>query len=1520
MKHLLFYLFNHRLKHIIVIILATISLNINGLYAQVFDFEELNKWDTYKTGHLELALVSDDEATDGQAILINTLISTTNWWESGMQNVEEGQALDAEAGSQYKISFQYRADQPRDIRFNAKERPKGTYGSDDVDYFSGNLPQATTEYQSFTYTFTAAAVVPSTIHYQFPVGGDSTPIYIDDITIEKIGEPVAESDYIDTLEYFDTFSAGDLDMQLVEDTDAVGGTALKVNTLLLEDNWWNAGVQSIEEKAPQDSIGKTFTVSFRYRADQTRRLWFSVKSRPRGTFGSNDITHFSQYISDPTTIYQDFTYTFTSETPDNIDATVHIQFFVGGDATPLYLDAIQVYEVTAPQGDEFYVNPQGNDRNSGQANTADEAWKTLSHALSVLPEGSTLYVSDGLYAENGLELNDHHANADKPTRIVALNPWEAKIKNSSEFTAVLNIRNSSYIEIDGIEGYNVINKGTGIAIVEGSHHVTVKNSYIHDCGCGGVEVKDSDYLTIEGNVVRDNAKGSNYNCSGISIYHPVAFDSLPGYHIIIRNNVAFENECRLPFTPGGFSTPTDGNGIILDDFEHTQSPAGTLPYREAALLENNLSFNNGGNGIKVYLASNVTVRNNTLWHNNYVLEEYFNFFGDLSLQNVLGDVNVYNNIVGKAFGQQGSAFYLRGNAAISIANVENNVIVGRTLYEEVLPNLNNNQLITEDRQSYPKFAQIFPDNISITGIEEFKSYFGLRDTSPALNSGENNNAPDSDLNGIARPIDAIVDIGAYEGITEGIGPLPEDEVQIAEAQSSAITIDLDGEREGAYFGIHYIINKYAVNTITAADLEANWTSMWDDDYLYLHVNVVDDQLQNDSVSTLGDDAVEIYIDSDNSKDIQFDDNDFHYIVGWDNNNRVEELLRGDTTGVEAATSNTIDGYNVEVKIPWSTLNLQAQDTLAIGIDIHILDDDDGGEIDNKVMWQSQQSDVTPDLFGNLRLIEVIPPAIINKVRNKPVIDGIREDIWNSSVLLTVNKEIQPTVTDTTDLSATWSSVWDEDKLYFYISVQDDDLQNDSPNWYEDDGVEIYIDADNSKNQFYDDNDFQITVGWNDGNTIVDTKGNLGEGAVAFVLDTEKGYDVEVSIPWSALKVTPQEGLFTGIDIHVIDDDTGGGRSGKLAWFTDIDESYRNPALFGIGYLNGIALTGKEIPGKIEAERFDKLTGQATITPSMDDETDALTNIGFKDTIEYEVMVEKTGMYKFTYRLSNESRIPLFFIVKQGENELHKVVSYSIPRGQWGEVEAYAYLLEGIQTITVYSKGKNWRLNWLNTEIVDMSLPGQISAAAYSEKQGLVLTKPSSATDPTTTINFVGNTPSVSYPVSVTQSSTYKITYYVRSLFGAATLKLVSGEEELHSLVINKDKRNPRQWQEVTAYATLNQSSQTLELVGNPGLSIRWWKAELSENDPNENGNTPKQIEPKMQVSPNPTKGQVQLLIPEEKVINIKVYDVYGILRKQFPIKNTWNNTVDFTTLTNGLYLIKVQTERKVFQQKVVLEK
>ena len=129
-----------------------------------------------------------------------------------------------------------------------------------------------------------------------------------------------------------------------------------------------------------------------------------------------------------------------------------------------------------------------------------------------------------------------------------------------------------------------------------------------------------------------------------------------GFHNVVRNNICFGNRViDLPGNPE--PAHTDGNGIIIDDFRNTQLPDvgqyGQLKSRKSAtnyvfntLVENNLSYGNGGKGIHIFLSDNVTVRNNAAHWNNRDELNPGTWRGELS--NFLGSNNIWVNNIGIA--------------------------------------------------------------------------------------------------------------------------------------------------------------------------------------------------------------------------------------------------------------------------------------------------------------------------------------------------------------------------------------------------------------------------------------------------------------------------------------------------------------------------------------------------------------------------------------------------------------------------------------------------------------------------------------------------------------------------------------------------------------------------------------------------------------------------------------------------------------------------------------------------------
>ncbi len=421
----------------------------------------------------------------------------------------------------------------------------------------------------------------------------------------------------------------------------------------------------------------------------------------------------------------------------------------------------------------YYVRIDGNDGNTGKANTPAGAFKTIGNACTKALPGDTILIADGTYEENAIYIYNKAGSKDKKLVLKAINLHKAKLITLS--TVAIQIDNSTGVTIDGLEiTTNYVYSKFGILALKG-HWITVRNCYVHDIGAVGIQLNDGEHFLIEGNITQHNAwRTGDPNGSGISVYHPIyAADYQEGeWGIIIRNNISFDNICtqQLPSYPIG--VPVDGNGIIVDDFQNKQGGGQEGGYNHPTLVENNLSFNNGGRGIHVFKSDYVTVRNNTFYHNNSELGKYPQFFswnGDLNIADS-HYAKVYNNIVVMRPTNTG------GYALLGIDDTDfyNNIAVGPSATFQFVPASNgyepkegtlpsSNQIRPKSEQSYPRFVNP-KDSVGPYSTQNplFSRFFGLQANSPAINSGTNNQAPATDLEGKARPVSGLTDIGTYE--------------------------------------------------------------------------------------------------------------------------------------------------------------------------------------------------------------------------------------------------------------------------------------------------------------------------------------------------------------------------------------------------------------------------------------------------------------------------------------------------------------------------------------------------------------------------------------------------------------------------------------------------------------------------------------------------------------------------------------------------------------------------------------
>ena len=153
------------------------------------------------------------------------------------------------------------------------------------------------------------------------------------------------------------------------------------------------------------------------------------------------------------------------------------------------------------------------------------------------------------------------------------------------------------------------------------------------------------------------------------------------------------------------------------------------------------------------------------------------------------------------------------------------------------------------------------------------------------------------------------------------------------------------------------------------DLSGVWQTHWDNQFLHIRVDALDDKFMRDSKAPWSDDSIEIFVDADGSRSDKFDGkNDFHFIYRWKDKNvslSNTSPRRGRSLNIRQTMTRSDRGYTLETSIPWSTLGVKPIAGKNIGIEVQINDDDSGNGRDGKLAWHAKnnQSWKSPQSFG-----------------------------------------------------------------------------------------------------------------------------------------------------------------------------------------------------------------------------------------------------------------------------------------------------------------------------------------------------------------------------------------------------------------------------------------------------------------------------------------------------------------------------------------------------------------------------
>ncbi|MER7577642.1 right-handed parallel beta-helix repeat-containing protein [Streptomyces sp. NPDC126514] len=407
-------------------------------------------------------------------------------------------------------------------------------------------------------------------------------------------------------------------------------------------------------------------------------------------------------------------------------------------------------------GRAFYVSAvTGSDSNTGLS--ATQPFKTIQKAADQTLPGDTVLIMNGTYGDltrEGVLQITRSGAPGKPITYRPLPGHDPVIAPVTGWNGIVLV-GASYINLTGLsvrgdsdnltlEDAEVGSKPNGPAFNTNcifirkdkasgrtSHHVKIRNNHVWDCPGSGIGSDSADHLLIEKNRVHSTSWYTTFATSGISVLHPVDVDKSKSTKIIIRGNVVHDNETKVKWSNCGCYS--DGNGIIVDDTLHLQDK-GT-PYQGRILVENNVSFDNGGSGIHAFSSSRVDIRHNTAYYNSRSsrMESYGNIFALKSK-----DVRILNNVSYVRPGEKTNT--TDRNVDVTY---DYNIYYGGLAPEAMGPH----DVITDPKLVNPGTS---PD-----------ADFRLQESSPAVDTGTRTDTS-VDHEGTSRPQGSGWDRGAYE--------------------------------------------------------------------------------------------------------------------------------------------------------------------------------------------------------------------------------------------------------------------------------------------------------------------------------------------------------------------------------------------------------------------------------------------------------------------------------------------------------------------------------------------------------------------------------------------------------------------------------------------------------------------------------------------------------------------------------------------------------------------------------------
>ena len=179
------------------------------------------------------------------------------------------------------------------------------------------------------------------------------------------------------------------------------------------------------------------------------------------------------------------------------------------------------------------------------------------------------------------------------------------------------------------------------------------------------------------------------------------------------------------------------------------------------------------------------------------------------------------------------------------------------------------------------------------------------------------------------------------------------------------TVNVDGEIDDAWKNAPVVKLEIVVQSV-AVTCDARL--LWDKDYLYVLMEVKDNDLNDASSDEWQQDSIEVFIDEDHKKPESYQPDDKQYRVSYKNKLSFNgEKCKAEN--MKSAAKITDGGYLVEACFKWTDITPEAGKTI-IGLELQVNDATSAGSRTGTLSWADDTGTgyMNPSVFGNAKLV------------------------------------------------------------------------------------------------------------------------------------------------------------------------------------------------------------------------------------------------------------------------------------------------------------------------------------------------------------------------------------------------------------------------------------------------------------------------------------------------------------------------------------------------------------------------